>query len=246
MKCLLIVLIILLILFLLWWFLFRKKKCAANEETADSAAVEKPAVRTAEPEAAAKERFLSFSKSAAEGLSNLHGYKRVVAINVETPNAANDRICNIGISAGDAGGIESAALRINPEVQLDDVPDNLTADDILNAPAFPQVWPELSALFEGSLVLAHNTSHDLNILKKVLKAYGLSAPEFDCACTYRTSRKFHPEFENHKLGTVCEIYGIPLDTGDAVSHSDACLEIFRRLTAEGHPFFDEAKKFTLD
>lgn len=248
MKCLLIIILILLILFLLWWFLCRKKKCCAKADTAEQSTPVKSVEPEppAEPEEPAAKSLIGFSKSAAEGLSDLNGYKRVIAINVETPNAENDRICNIGISVGDASGIESAAVRINPEVQLDDVPDGLTADDILNAPTFPQLWPELSALFEGSLVLAHNTAHDLNILKKVLKAYGLSAPSFDCACTYRTSKKFHPEFENHKLGTICSLYGIPLDTGDAVSHSDACLEIFRRLTAEGKPFFDEAKAFTLD
>lgn len=244
MKTLLIILIILIILFLLGWFFCRRKKCCPKENP--SCKTEEPAVvRNAEPDPV-KKNYLSFVKSAAEGFSDMHGYRRIVAINAETPNADNDRICNIGISVGDGAGIESSALRINPEVQLDDVPDGLTADDILNAPTFPQLWPELSALFEDSLVLAHNTSHDLNILKKVLKAYGLSAPGFDYACTYRTSRKFHPEFENHKLGTICEIYGIPLDTRDAVSHSDACLEIFRHLTSEGQPFFEEAKEFTPD
>lgn len=200
-------------------------------------------VKAAAPE---KKAFFSFSDCTAAGFGNLNGYRRVIAINVETPNSDNDRICNIGISVGDGSGIRSSALRINPEVQLDDVPDGLTADDILNAPTFPQLWPELSALFEGSLVLAHNTAHDLNILKKVLKAYGLSAPDFDYACTYRTTRKFHPDYENHKLGTVCNIYGIPLDVRDAVSHSEACLEIFRHLVAEGQPFFAEAKKFTVE
>lgn len=204
--------------------------------------VEKP-VRAANPE---KKTFFNFSCRDSAGFGDLNGYRRIIAINVETPNSDNDRICNIGISVGEGSGIKSSALRINPEVQLDDVPDGLTADDILNAPTFPQIWPELSALFEGSLVLAHNTAHDLNILKKVLKAYGLSAPEFDYACTYRTARKFHPEFENHKLGTICNIYEIPLDTRDAVSHSEACLEIFRHLADEGKPFFGEAKKFTLE
>ena len=260
MKTFLIILIILLILFLLWWFFCRKKKCSEKEaEKAEavpdrSAGLSEPeesealevSEEPAAPEVPEKKAFFSFSGSSAAGFEKLNGYRRVVAINVETPNSDNDRICNIGISVGDGEGIKSSALRINPEVQLDDVPDGLTADDILSAPTFPQLWPELSALFEGSLVLAHNTAHDLNILKKVLKAYDLSTPEFDYACTYRTARKFHPEFDNHKLGTICNIYGIPLDTRDAVSHSDACLEIFRHLTDEGQPFFDEAKKFTLE
>lgn len=242
MKTFLIILIILLILFLLWWFFCRKKKCSEKE-------AEKPEpspAGNAETDEPAKKAHFDFSPADAAGFGDLHGFRRVVAINVETPNSDNDRICNIGISVGDGNGIRSSALRINPEVQLDDVPDGLTAEDILSAPTFPQIWPELSALFEGSLVLAHNTAHDLNILKKVLKAYSLSAPDFDYACTYRTARKFHPEFENHKLGTVCNVYGIPLDVRDAVSHSEGCLEIFRHLVDEGQPFFEEAKKFTLD
>ena len=153
--------------------------------------------------------YLSYSVESAAGYGNLNGYKHVVAINVETPNSEHNRICNIGLSVLDESGRKSASLRINPEVRLDDVPDGMTAEDILNAPAFPAVWPELSSLFENSLVLAHNTAHDLNVLKKVLRAYNLEYSRFDIACTYRTSRKFHPEFKNHKLGTICEIYDIP-------------------------------------
>lgn len=181
----------------------------------------------------------------ASALKELGGFTRIIALNVETPNSLRDRICNVGITVGDTEKCLSTNVTINPEEDLDDVPDGMTAEQILSSPTLPELWPGMSRLFDGALIIAHNASYDLNILKKALNSYGLSAPSFSQACTYRMSRKFHPDFDSYKLGSICENYGIPLDITNAVSHSDACFDIFCKLVDEGHPVFDEAKPFTL-
>ena len=179
-------------------------------------------------------------------LKSLDRFSRVIAINIETPNNEHDSICNIGITIGDTEKCLSTNVTVNPEEPIDDVPDGMTAEEIQNSPTLKELWPGMSKLLAGSLVIAHNASYDLTILKKALKTYGLEVPEFYQACTYRMSRKFHPEFDSYKLGSICEIYQIPLDVKNAVSHSDACFDIFCRLADEGKPVFQEAKLFTMD
>ncbi|MDO5445112.1 MAG: exonuclease domain-containing protein, partial [Eubacteriales bacterium] len=195
---------------------------------------------------AAKSFSLNSAVQKDSSLKTLNRFNRVIAINIETPNNEHDSICNIGITVGDTEKCLSTNVTVNPEEAIDDVPDGMTEEEILNSPTLKELWPGMSKLLAGSLVIAHNASYDLTILKKALKAYGLEVPEFYQACTYRMSRKFHPEFDSYKLGSICETYQIPLDVKNAVSHSDACFDIFCRLVDEGNPVFEEAKLFSLD
>ena len=195
--------------------------------------------------AARKMPIMKTPEPRPSGLAATGSFSRIIAVNFETPNNEHDSICNIGITIGDQNNRISTNITVNPEEKVEDVPDGMTEEEILSSPTFKELWPELSRLFSGALVIAHNASYDLTILKKVLKAYDLPVPEFSQACTYRMSRKFHPEFDNYKLGSICQVYGIPLDVTNAVSHSDACFDIFCRLVDEGNDVFAEAKQFTL-
>lgn len=238
-----------------------QKLSAAESASAEDAAVTIRAIPAEEPipvtEAAANETeppsaapvksgfSLNSAVQRASALKSLNRFSRVIAINIETPNNEHDSICNIGITVGDTEKCLSTNVTVNPEEPIDDVPDGMTEEEILNSPTLKELWPGMSRLLSGSLVIAHNSAYDLTILKKALKAYGLEVPEFYQACTYRMSRKFHPEFDSYKLGSICDHYGIPLDVTNAVSHSDACFDIFCRLVDEGQPVFDEAKPFIL-
>lgn len=209
---------------------------------------EEDAKKAGEPDTAPIRNGFSLNSAVQKDspLKSLNRFSRIIAINIETPNNEHDSICNIGITVGDTENCLSTNVTINPEEPLDDIPDGMTKEEILNSPTLKELWPGMSRLFSGSLVIAHNSAYDLTILKKALKAYDLEVPEFYQACTYRMSRKFHPEFDSYKLGSICETYQIPLDVKNAVSHSDACFDIFCRLIEEGYPVFEEAKLFSLD
>lgn len=221
----------------------------ADENTVSGAdqAIEKEAAQDPAPKRNAPGAGFSLgtANQRASALSTLGSFSRIIALNIETPNSDRNSICNIGLTIGDTENCLSTNITINPEVPVEDIPDGMTEEQILSSPTLKDIWPGMSRLFDGALVIAHNASYDLTILKKALNAGGLQAPDFSQACTYRMSRKFHPEFDSYKLGSICDHYGIPLDVTNAVSHSDACFDIFCRLVDEGQPVFDEAKPFIL-
>lgn len=172
-------------------------------------------------------------------------YSRIIAINLEAPNSGNNKICEFAMVYDEQGTKYSAVNLLDPEADFDRDSSRAIFENAGKCPTFPELWKELYELFDGSLVIAHNTAFDVSVLKKTIAAYGLDFPKFDVACTYRLSRKYHPELDNFRLGTVCKFYGIPLVAEEAVSHGNACYEIFRKLIAEGVPVYEEAKEFTL-
>lgn len=218
---------------------------AFAEAAPEEALPEEAAPQRSAPKAEKSKTYIKFKDMAPSALKDLGGFSRVIAINVEAPNSKRDRICNMGMTIADTKTKLSTTMQINPEEALDDIPNGMNPDDILSAPTFEMLWPELSRLLDGSLVIAHNTAYDLSILKKAILSYDLPCPSFSSACTYRMSRKFHPEYESYKLGAICEKCGIDLEVGNAVSHSDACYGIFTKLIEEGFPVFSEAKPFSL-
>jgi len=54
----------------------------------------------------------------------------------------------------------------------------------------------------GKIVVAHNASFDMGVLKASLLANRLQAPDFRTCCTVRIARKVWPGLDDHKLNTV--------------------------------------------
>lgn len=100
-------------------------------------------------------------------------------------------------------------------------------EDVRDAPTFPEVWSELSHYFlENRLIVAHNAAFDCSVLKACLDYYNLSQPHYMSLCTVQTSKKLYPQFENHKLNTVCQNLGLALEQHHhALDDSLACAAI---------------------
>ena len=244
MKTILIIILILLILFLLYYFFFRKKK-AGTDVKAESAESEQIADRSIPSDSDEAAKNLKPVCLDEKSIDIGEKYKRIIAINLEAPNTENDRICEYAMVYDDNGKKYSAVNLVDPETAINHEATRALIEKAGKCPTFPELWKELYSLFDGSLVIAHNTAFDVSVLKKTIAAYGLAFPKFDVACTYRMSKKYHPELDNFKLGTVCKFYDIPLDAEDAVSHGNACYEIFRKLISEGVSISEEAKEFSL-
>lgn len=83
--------------------------------------------------------------------------------------------------------------------------------DVANAPKFPEIWVKVAPLFtEEKLVVAHNAPFDHGVLAGTLAYYGIEQPHYMLLDTVRSSRKFFPDFANHKLNTVAENLGTTL------------------------------------
>ena len=152
---------------------------------------------------------------------------KYVVFDVETPNSFNDRMSAIGIVVVEDGRIvEEFSTLVNPEAKFHSFHMQLTGitpEDVKSAPTFPELWLAIEPLFRDRLCIAHNAPFDMSVLAKCLQHYQISWRESaDYACTCQMGRRCCPELPNHKLNTMCNHLGIPLDHHRAGSDSRAC------------------------
>ena len=162
---------------------------------------------------------------------------RYIAFDVETPNRYNNRISAIGITIiEDDEIVDSIYSLVNPEVDFDYFNTELTGIDedvVADAPTFDELWETIEPVMSSGLLVAHNASFDMSVLKKCLQAYGIDwVPMRPCVCTVQMGRRLLPKI-SHCLDAMCDYYGICLDHHQADSDSRACAEILLRYIQGG-------------
>lgn len=85
----------------------------------------------------------------------------------------------------------------------------IRAADVLDAPTFADVAPELIALLSGRVIVAHNASFDSRFLEAELERLGHSV-ELETLCTMQLAREFLPG-AGRSLQDCCDAFGIPLE-----------------------------------
>ncbi len=155
---------------------------------------------------------------------------RFVVFDVETPNHENNRMSSIGVSVvDDLEIVYEKYFLINPLTYFDIFNMELTGitpEMVCDKPAIYEIWDELSELFSGRTLVAHNAPFDMSVLAKCINDYKLPFPRYaDYICTCRMGRKCYPQFPNHKLDTLCRYLDIHLSHHNALSDSHACAEL---------------------
>ena len=98
----------------------------------------------------------------------------------------------------------------------------LTWFDVQAAPEFSEIATEvLEHLSKADIVVAHNASFDMDVLKQTLTHFGFASPEFDYLCTLGLARRIWPELPNHQLNTVAAHIGHEFNHHHAQSDSEA-------------------------
>jgi DNA polymerase III subunit epsilon len=150
-----------------------------------------------------------------------------VALDFETANEKRGSACAIGVALVRNGQViaESSTL-INPETYFNPyctAVNGITEDDVRAAPTLPQLWPELSELLDGQLVVAHNASFDIAVLRNMAARYGLTGgPSFDVLCTYRMARVAWPNIPSYSLGFLASRLQIVFNHHEAGDDARAC------------------------
>ena len=152
---------------------------------------------------------------------------KYIVFDVETPNRYNNRMSAIGISIVENGKIvKSFFSYVDPEQSFDWFNTKLTGIDartVAGAPTFPELWKKIEPILSSGVLVAHNASFDMGVLKKCLKDYNIqwkSAVPY--CCTVQIGRRVLPEI-SHKLNNVCDHYGICLDHHRADSEDTASI-----------------------
>ncbi|MBE9389667.1 3'-5' exonuclease [Vagococcus salmoninarum] len=154
-----------------------------------------------------------------------------IAFDFETANAQKHSACSVAlIMVQDDKIVGRYYSLIKPETDFhwrNIQVHGIQPEDVVDASTFPEVWEEIKGFFqENRLIVAHNAAFDCNVLKGCLEYYNLEQPHYLSLCTVKTSRKLFPNFENHRLNTVCDYLNITLDNHhNALEDSIACANI---------------------
>lgn len=157
-----------------------------------------------------------------------------VAIDFETATSKYTSICSMGICVVVDGKItERQSFYIRP-VPMEFNSYNIkihgiTPSDVEFCPTFSELWPQIRPYLDGRLVIAHNTSFDINALCATLDENDIEYPTFDYLCTVKLSREAYPELDSHKLNNLCDALGISFSHHDACDDAYACAMVLMRI-----------------
>ncbi|SFB21489.1 DNA polymerase-3 subunit epsilon [Lentibacillus halodurans] len=152
-----------------------------------------------------------------------------VSIDFETANERRNSPCAVGIAVVDGEEIvDEFYSLINP--MMDFSPFNtrvhgITAEDASDAPTFAQLWLTLDSYLSNHMVVAHNASFDMSVIRHTLDYFNFTYPEMDYLCTANISRCVWPDLTNHKLNTVASYHGIRFDHHHALEDARVAAKI---------------------
>lgn len=155
---------------------------------------------------------------------------RAVAIDFETANETRVSACAIGLAWIDEGRVTEVEERLirPPEPRFSSFNTaihGIRARDVENAPTFAEMWAGVVDRMAGRLVVAHNASFDMSVLRRSLELIGRDPPECRFLCTVALARRVWPDLPRHKLNDVSDFLGLKLDHHRAGSDAAACAEI---------------------
>lgn len=135
-----------------------------------------------------------------------------ISIDFETANEKRHSPCAIGIViANETGIVDEFYSLINPLVDFS--PFNvsvhgITEVDVIDAPTFTELWPKFASYITDNVVVAHNASFDMSVLRKTLDYFNLTYPKMEYLCTVEISKRIWPDLVNHRLNTVAAHHNI--------------------------------------
>ena len=136
-----------------------------------------------------------------------------VLLDLETTggNPVHDRITEIAAVRVEQG-VEVArwSTLVNPGVQVSGFIERLTGISnamVASAPRFAEVAPELLALLDGAVLVAHNVRFDHGFLLNEMSRMDV-ALRVKTLCTVRLSRLLYPQFKSHGLDAIMQRHGL--------------------------------------
>jgi len=136
-----------------------------------------------------------------------------VLLDLETTgsNPVLDRITEVAVMRVEQGEVVAKWSRLlNPGQRIPPFIQQLTGIDdamVAGAPAFGEVLPELLAVLDGAVLVAHNVRFDHGFLKQAAAREGADL-RVKTLCTVRLSRKLYPQARGHGLDAIMRRHGL--------------------------------------
>ncbi|WP_442484445.1 exonuclease domain-containing protein [Aeoliella sp. SH292] len=160
-----------------------------------------------------------------------------VAIDFETANKKLDSACAIGLaSVVDGQIVHSEKHLIRPhelrfEWQNTQI-HGIRSRDVVDAPTLKELWPSIWEVCQGRLIVAHQTSTDINVLRDSLLANQIPHPQFDYLCTLQLARLILRHLDKHGLDYLAAQFGIPLVHHCPQSDAEATARVLLKALQE--------------
>lgn len=157
-----------------------------------------------------------------------------VAIDFETANEKRNSACSIGLTIVKNNKIVEEKYFLIKPCEMRFEPMNIwihgiRPEDVEKEKTFDKIWDEIRDYIDGNLVIAHNASFDVSVLRKTLDYYNIPYPEFQYACTVVMAKNYYKNLPNHKLGTVSEALGFEFSHHHAGEDAKACANILLNI-----------------
>ncbi|WP_430742216.1 3'-5' exonuclease [Bacillus atrophaeus] len=159
---------------------------------------------------------------------------RIVSIDFETANSSRNSACSLGMTIFENNSIVmNHEWLIQPKqnrfhsfnTALHGIDENMVA----NEPRFDELWPEIKPYLTNGLVIAHNASFDISVLRSTLDDYGLDYPEFEYTCTLQMAKRHWKELESYKLSFLADRINFRFNHHNAREDSKAAMLIFLHI-----------------
>lgn len=162
----------------------------------------------------------------------------LIALDFETATSERNSPCEMGIAIVRGGVVrEVHNWLIKPRSWPHFSPWNVAVHgirpgDVAAAPTFDALWPHVRPLMQGAVIVAHNASFDMGVLRGTLASYGLAHPEFSYFCSVSMAKRVWPTMPKYDLKTLCSRQGIPLVHHRAGNDSHATAELVLRAAGQ--------------
>jgi DNA polymerase-3 subunit epsilon len=160
-----------------------------------------------------------------------------IAIDFETANETRASACAVGVAMFRGGDlIAEGSVLIDPETYFNPyntMVNGISAKAVVGALTFADIWTGLAGLLDGNLVIAHNASFDMAVLRSSTARYEVGGgPTIEVACTYRLCKVVLPGLHSYSLGYLAPRFGISLEHHEAGEDARACGELANVLIRE--------------
>lgn len=158
--------------------------------------------------------------------------KRILAIDFETANPSRTSMCSVGYALIEDGNIiKNEEILIDPEEYFDSFNifiHGITPEMVEGELTFPDVWKKYiqPLISEDTILIAHNASFDMSVLRHTCDKYNMEYPNFKYLCTRILSKNNYQSLNSYSLSTVVEHLGLEFEHHKASEDALMCAKIY--------------------
>jgi len=160
---------------------------------------------------------------------------RALLIDTETVGAGPS-VEIIEIALGDASGrivFESLVRPVFNTLPPPSRHQRFDAADFAAAPEWPAVWPQVSELIDGKLLVAYNAAFDRRALAATCARYRLTTPERGWRCAMQLVKRRAGAKRSVTLEDACARYGVEGGCHRAARDVEATGRLLKALLSKG-------------